>query len=346
MSDHAPNFVLPRNIEKYLVTLSKLYAHDGKQQMQALIVNSQIRVHEKWSSDNWNGGTYGHALFLIVPEVIYLDLAKQKDKIQKQIQDDINKIHNVQDEFIAEVFMEMESLENSNWKQESGLLLTRKISIKPDTEKRIWGEVGFRAFLSHKVDVKIDTALLKKELNLFGISCFVAHEDIPPTHEWQNEIENALSSMDVLIALMTENFHESDWTDQEVGYALGQGIQVVPVKLGRDPYGFIGKFQAVSCVWQNASLEIAKVLIKHEGMKSAYIKALSVCSSWDSANRLAELLPSIVSLSEVQIQLIIEAYKNNSDINGSFGFKGNTRKYGSGLAFHLERLTGNKYTLS
>lgn len=64
MSEHASNFELPKNIERYLAALSKLYAQDGNRQFQKIIVNAQIRVHEAWSSDNWNGGTYGHALFL------------------------------------------------------------------------------------------------------------------------------------------------------------------------------------------------------------------------------------------------------------------------------------------
>lgn len=62
MSEHASNFELPKNIEHYLAVLSKLYAQDGKRQFQEIIVNAQIRVHEAWSSDNWNGGTYGPGL--------------------------------------------------------------------------------------------------------------------------------------------------------------------------------------------------------------------------------------------------------------------------------------------
>ena len=60
------------------------------------------------------------------------------------------------------------------------------------------------------------------------------------------EIDLALRSMHALSALLTPDFHLSDWTDQEVGFALGRGVLVVPVRLGLDPYGFIGKVQGLS----------------------------------------------------------------------------------------------------
>lgn len=84
--------------------------------------------------------------------------------------------------------------------------MTGKRIVPPEVEKRIWGEGGFRVFLSHKKEIKSETADLKKRLEFYGMSCFVAHEDIEPTLEWQDEIENALSSMDVLVAFAYNKF--------------------------------------------------------------------------------------------------------------------------------------------
>ena len=86
---------------------------------------------------------------------------------------------------------------------------------------------------------------LKDELAIFGVSCFVAHKDIQPTKAWQDEIERALANMDGFVALMTVDFHDSDWADQEVGFALARGVPIIAVRLGRNPYGFIGKFQGL-----------------------------------------------------------------------------------------------------
>lgn len=100
--------------------------------------------------------------------------------------------------------------------------------------KRIWQDDGYRLFLSHKADVKKEVTKVKEQLGIYGVSAFVAHTSIKPTLAWQSEIESALYSMDALVALMTKGFHESYWTDQEVGFALGRHVPVIPVKLGRD----------------------------------------------------------------------------------------------------------------
>ena len=101
-------FALARDIDRYLAAVSKMYAHEGDRQLQEIVVNAQPRVHEAWSSDNWNGGTFGHALYLVVPEALFLSLAKQKKKVEKRIREDLNSVHNVPNEFIQEVFLEME----------------------------------------------------------------------------------------------------------------------------------------------------------------------------------------------------------------------------------------------
>jgi hypothetical protein len=297
MSDAISNFKLPKNIERYLSALSKLYAQDGKRSLQELLVNAQTRVHEGWSEDKWNGGTYGHALYLVVPEALFLGCVKQKQEIQEQIKTDLNKVHNVQNEFIEEVFLEIEATDDHEWRKESGLLTAGKRFVSADATKRIWGE-GFRVFLSHKSEVKKETSDLKDRLKVFGISSFVAHEDIHPTKTWQDEIENALASMDAFVALLTEEFHNSDWTDQEVGFALARAVPIIAVRLGKDPYGFIGKFQALSSSWQKAPEDIVKVLLKNDRMLNAYIQALRHCKSWDAGNSLANVLPGIDKLSK------------------------------------------------
>ena len=80
----------------------------------------------------------------------------------------------------------------------------------------------FRLFISHISKDKQIATRLKEALAPFGISGFVAHEDIHPTLEWQTQIERALRSMDGFIAVLTEGFSQSNWTQQEVGFAYGR----------------------------------------------------------------------------------------------------------------------------
>ena len=336
----ARGYQLPQRVERYLAALSKIYARDGNRELQELIVNAQTRVHEEWTTDNWNGGTFGHALFLMLPEALFLHVVEQKPDLQERLREDLNKLHNEQDEFFAEVFLELEDIEDKEWRQNSGLLLTSSRVVSPEAAKRIWADDQFRLFLSHKTEVKKETAVLKQQLRVFGISCFVAHEDIHPTKEWQNEIENALATMDGFVALMTKTFHESFWTDQEVGFALARNVPLIAVKFEQDPYGFIGKFQALSSNWDSAAEEIARLLLHQERMLGAYIQALTKCRNFDEGNRLGSLLKAIKALSEQQADEIITAYNNNGELRGSFAFNGTKPKlYGPGLLDLVNRFS-------
>lgn len=347
MNENVINFELPKTIERYLAALSKLYAQNGKRELQEIIVNAQTRVHEGWTDDNWNGDVYGHALYLILPESLFLIHVKKKSDIQNKINDDLNGLHNVHNEFIAQVFLEMEVVEDHDWRKASGMLLDGQREVAPDATLRIWGDDGFRVFLSHKSEVKKETSALKDGLKLFGISCFVAHEDILPTKAWQDEIENALASMDGFVALMTEGFHDSDWTDQEVGYAVAKGVPIIAVRLGKDPYGFIGKFQALSSTWQSSVEDIMKILIKNDQILSDYIQALRNCPSWDSGNVLAKVLPGIEKLTTSQIDALVAAYNETSELRGSFAFNGTKpNSYGPGLVSYLNRLGNRQFKYS
>jgi hypothetical protein len=245
MASTSYNFQLARDIERYLATLSKFYGHKGEQLLQKIIVNAKIRVEEGWSYDNWNGGTYGHALYLTLPEALFIALTDNKEGYEKRIAEDLNRIYQFQNESIDRVFFELGMRDDGDWRQESGALLRGIRPVGEEATKRIWTNGQYRLFLSHKSEVKIETSRLKDRLAQFGVSGFVAHADIQPTQEWQNEIENALATMDGFVALMTEDFHDSNWTDQEVGYAFGRGVPIIAAQLGRVPYGFIGKFQGL-----------------------------------------------------------------------------------------------------
>jgi hypothetical protein len=337
MTDN-PKFELSKHIERYIASLSKLYAQDGERLLQEILVNAQIQVEEQRTYDNWNGGTYGHGLFLTLPETLYLKSAKQRGTLQERIAQDLNKLHNVQNEHINDVFLEMQLSEASDWRAQSGLLIGATKQAPEASVKRIWTENRYRVFLSHKAEVKKETAQVKDRLALFGMSCFVAHEDIHPTMQWQDEIENALATMDAFVALMTDNFHESDWTDQEVGYAFARGIPIVAVRLGRNPYGFIGKFQGLASRWETAAVDVAKILIKQERALSYYIQALKDCPNFDTGNMLAMVLGSIDHVPREQADLTVDAYNASFELRGSFGFNGTRSSiYGPGLLHHLQR---------
>ena len=134
----------------------------------------------------------------------------------------------------------------------------QRITLLPGHEmQRIWGaqhQQGKLVFLSHRASYRREVSEVKDALEGRGLSCFVAHEDIMPSLSWQPEILNALNTMDVFVAFVTDDFHEGGgWPDQEIGYAHKRGVPRVFVKLGRaDPAGMVATEQALTTDWAHA----------------------------------------------------------------------------------------------
>lgn len=118
-------------------------------------------------------------------------------------------------------------------------------STNSTIEANFWLPSHFKLFISHISSFKKTTGILQTALKTYGISGFVAHVDIEPTKEWLDEIEAGLHSMDALVAILMPGFKESNWTDQEVGFAVGRGVLIIPIIKGVNPYGFISKYQGL-----------------------------------------------------------------------------------------------------
>lgn len=118
-------------------------------------------------------------------------------------------------------------------------------SPTPEAAVDRWKPYYFRLFISHSAKYKAFAQDIQEKVSRYKISAFVAHMDISPTAEWQLQIELALRECDALAALLTPDFHSRVWTDQEVGWVLGLGKPVIGVRLGADPYGFLGKYQGL-----------------------------------------------------------------------------------------------------
>lgn len=280
--------------------------------------------------DGLDGGYCGHAIYLALPQDIYFDIVENKHLWEGEIREGINKFNNISDEFIAAVFIELEVSEvDVDWREDSGLLklATRHPHQSPTRDMTsIWKAGYLRLFVSHKAEYKEHAFKLKLELNDYGIDAFVAHEDIEPTKVWLREIENALHSCDIMVALMTEQFSESNWTDQEIGAAFGRNIQVIPVKVGKDPYGLIGKYQALQGLGKNSevlSSEIfdllwSKPLIK-EILVDALITRFENSESFSRSKKLIKHIKRIETASPNQVERLRNSLSKNYQISAAIG---------------------------
>lgn len=194
-----------------------------------------------------------------------------------------------------------------------------KHSVNIDiSDSKFWLPNCFRLFLSHLSSFKFQTSHLQEALKKYGISGFVAHEDIEPTKEWLTEIEKALFSMDALAAILMPGFHESNWTDHEVGVAVGRDVLVIPIRHGLDPYGFIGKYQGLQAKDRTVSqvaFAIFEIILSNQKTKGRMLDCLVaqflVSGSIDDAHHWLELLDKAGVLPQRHGEKIRESFSSN-----------------------------------
>lgn len=197
---------------------------------------------------------------------------------------------------------------------------------KPGIDPPFWKPRMFRLFISHLSSERKYSAQLQEALLPFGVSAFVAHQDIEPTLEWQSQIEAALATADSLVALLHPAFHDSKWTDQEIGFAMGRGLAVFAVRFGQDPYGFIGRFQAFNGGGKAVAAlaqELFDAYRKHKQTQKRMSEVL--VALFEGSDTFYEAKDRIGYLEELEvwdpsfIPRIKAAVKSNSQISGSWG---------------------------
>ena len=182
------------------------------------------------------------------------------------------------------------------------LALGRHLGYEPMSHLEVvqpafWKSGYFRLFVSHLAEHRQFAAALQGELLRLGVSSFVAHNDIEPTREWQDEIESALETCDGMLVLLHTGFHKSKWTDQEIGYAMGRQVLIIAARFGTDPYGFIGRFQGMSGNGKTAgtmATELFGILRRHEKTRPHTSQAVATLfcqsDSFDEARNNMKLL--------------------------------------------------------
>ena len=205
------------------------------------------------------------------------------------------------------------------------------VSLPPDAIPSFWEEGHFRLFISHLWKHRSFACNIEAELRGFGISSFIAHEDIEPTRVWQEEIEAALATCDAMLALLHPGFHSSNWTDQEIGYAMGRQLLIVTADLGTTPYGFIGKFQAIAGTGGNPTQlarRLSETLRQHpqtlRRMAETTANYFAESPSFDEAKRRMSLLEQVEYWDNAMSARARSALKKNSDsrcMDGSRSFR-------------------------
>ena len=180
-----------------------------------------------------------YTLTLEIPISTYVEIEQYREGLEQSIHERIRPIiRRYPDAWINEVIITPE------------LSPAARLSAPPPEQVQeaedapsFWQTGFFRLFISHTHPNKVSAHNLKAALGKYGIAAFVAHDDIEPIKEWQLEIERALRTADALAAIITPDFVDSRWCDQEVGFAFGRGKLVIPLCKETAPHGFLGEYQ-------------------------------------------------------------------------------------------------------
>ena len=245
-------FELPKQLPTYRLRLHVQYSHAGERQLRDVIGRSYAFVIEETVYDQWNGGTYGHDVYLYLPieelGKVHID---DIDDVAGRIREDLNKVSDQdKNEFFSSVHLQLFDDSDENCRR------AKPLRSRPERDADtlpIWKRGMVRLFISHRDEHKVKANELAQALEPYGISSFVAHDAIEPTTVWQAEIVKGLETMEIMLAFVTDDFHDSIWANQEIGFALGRNIPIVSLKLQKgEPKGFIASQQALKCDYDNA----------------------------------------------------------------------------------------------
>lgn len=199
---------------------------------------------------------------------------------------------------------------------------TKEVPVAVSDADRIWKPGRFRLFLSHESAYKIEVKELQQALARRNVDGFVAHADIEPTRAWEREITLALASCHAIAAILTPKFHESVWCMQEVGWGLGKGLLVIPVKAPNDPRGFIGQVQALSGSLQDPITtrnHLVNLLSQNDRttrqMQEPLLVSLEQCRSAEAGLLIADSLERVQILSPEQASRILHAIARNMTLS-------------------------------
>ena len=292
--------------KEYIAIVQELVSLEGKSELASYIVESNIKTIFVMH-DNWNAGIDYYDMAISIPIQIFVRIRSKLTEEEQIILDAFrDAIHGVDDSLRI---------------NEVKLVPSKSVSILdiPEADDdSMWKYNYYRLFISHLSKDKLRATYIKKLLLRYGIDCFVAHEDISPSKEWQIVIENALSSTDALCAILSPDFSKSQWCDQEVGVALGRRKLVIPINSGVDPYGFIGKWQAIKTEGKSR-IQVANAIfnvictndITRGGYLEKLINLIIGAKSPEEALQFMDVLERISSVEKKYIDTLYSHYRDN-----------------------------------
>lgn len=311
-------YQLPAKLDTYLWRVLSEYTMDLPR-FAEIISSARVLVVEQ--TYGWDNVTGHDVKFFLSRDVMKTIKINETSQITEKIARDLNECaSSLTEESVNRVVLELENESDPEFQQSRPV--SRQPAINPDTLS-IWNPRHVRVFISHRDEHRAAARAFANELEGYGISAFVAHEAISAMSAWRREVENGLRTMDVMVAYITNDFHEGAWTDQEVGFAKGNSVPIIPLKVEQnDPQGFLAEIQAVRG-HMNTPKEDAKavyeVLAEKLGNKArlqeGVISAFGESPNWDEArDRFRRMEAVVKKLSGTEAEQIASAFCSNDQL--------------------------------
>src|ERR1700736_1359611 len=83
------------------------------------------------------------------------------------------------------------------------------------------------AFMSYQMTDRAFAAKVRDTLTPFGITSFMAHDDLEVSEEWKLRILDELSKADLFIAVLSANYLASSYCMQESGISVFRNIKTI-----------------------------------------------------------------------------------------------------------------------
>jgi hypothetical protein len=274
------------------------------------------------SQEEWGEVRDFYTFMLEVPIPTFAAIDNQRENLEKSICRRVRQLVRTQfGKLITEVVI------SPILSEESRPVETRPEEGQVHEEAPSFWQAGFfRLFISHTSANRDSAHRLKQAVSEYNVAAFVAHDDIEPTTEWEAEIERALRTMDALAAIISPDFFESRWCDQEVGFAFGRSKLVVPICKDAIPHGFLGKYQgfkAQGLLPSAVADKLTDILVGHsltaQRMADALVERMANSGSWDISKRTMALLEKVPHLNESQVTKLVLSSEDNSEVRNAFG---------------------------
>jgi hypothetical protein len=184
-------------------------------------------------------------------------------------------------------------------------------------------------FLSYSHKNALIAGRLKAHLEEFGLSVFLAHDDIVSGSEWEREILEKLKTCDLFLELHTEEFLHSPWCQQEVGIAVALEKKIIPLLPddgSAEPQGFHARFQwfriRMADLRESVRIFLVQIGFLQDVSNSEaekLIRAFERSESWAEAGQIAQQFLQLESqLTPEQIARIANISTENPEISNSF----------------------------